>query len=338
MEKPTSNRNDSLDGMRLIAIFLIIFLHVQYDPLDFDGLMHVVRYCARWCVPFFFMLTGLYLKVGPAGLPDISLERLRKSAMIAMVANLLFMPLAIYLGGVGVISLYIIGSGVFFHLWFINSLVFCFVFLISVSPDGVDFRILLIGSVLGVLLVSYIDVLFQLDGNAWRPQFQLVRFLLATPLVVIGFSAPKIAPIVGKSGTILLIVFGLLLMVIEAVVLLEFDIGFGSVQFPIGCFPFSLGLVLCLYRSPEIPGLKHLAGLGRRHALGIYILHPIALLAVKAAINKLGHPAPGEDSLGLIVALIAGPATLAALVVSDRLTPWFNRLLAGDWPPRRVGS
>lgn len=63
METTANNRNyiSGLDVLRLIASIGVIFSHsfMEYEYF-FDA--YIVRICVRWIVPFFFLVTGYFLK------------------------------------------------------------------------------------------------------------------------------------------------------------------------------------------------------------------------------------------------------------------------------------
>ncbi|MBU2098234.1 MAG: acyltransferase family protein, partial [Gammaproteobacteria bacterium] len=55
------SRNGNIDGLRFVAAIGVIALHVGPFPELSDLSADIIRSSFRWCVPFFFMLTGYYL-------------------------------------------------------------------------------------------------------------------------------------------------------------------------------------------------------------------------------------------------------------------------------------
>ncbi|WP_378944043.1 acyltransferase family protein [Paracoccus sp. R86501] len=60
-------RNGNIDVLRLIAAIGVIALHVGPFPELSQTGSDLIRSSFRWCVPFFFMLTGYYLLGGGGG-------------------------------------------------------------------------------------------------------------------------------------------------------------------------------------------------------------------------------------------------------------------------------
>ena len=55
-------RNQTFDMLRLVAIFGVVFLHQKFDAVSGLDASSILRLMMRWSVPFFFMLTGFFLR------------------------------------------------------------------------------------------------------------------------------------------------------------------------------------------------------------------------------------------------------------------------------------
>ncbi|MDO6583965.1 acyltransferase family protein [Salipiger sp. 1_MG-2023] len=115
-------RNDRIDALRGIAALGIIALHIPHYPEFPADLVAALRGLLRWCVPFFFLLTGYYLTRPGEALPWFSRQRLLRLVLLTALANLLYLPIGLWRYGELMGAGQALFFGTWYHLWYLNGL------------------------------------------------------------------------------------------------------------------------------------------------------------------------------------------------------------------------
>ena len=109
-----SSRRAAIDFFRAAAAVMVVAIHTS--PLKTwteTGDFLLVEVLFRVAVPFFFMTTGYFLARDEwRGTGSL----LRRTALLYLAATALYLPLALYRGGLSPLDLLL--EGVFYHLWY----------------------------------------------------------------------------------------------------------------------------------------------------------------------------------------------------------------------------
>ncbi|WP_367926100.1 alanine racemase, partial [uncultured Ruthenibacterium sp.] len=109
----------ALDDFRLIAAVLVIAIHTSpLASVSAIGDFWLTRVLARIAVPFFFMVTGKFLKRN-------NVHFLRKILLLYAVSVFLYFPLNLYAGNwsIGGFLQDLLFRGTFYHLWYFPAIV-----------------------------------------------------------------------------------------------------------------------------------------------------------------------------------------------------------------------
>lgn len=157
-------RNPIIEYMKLLCAFLVVAIHVSpLQSINETADFILTRIVARIAVPFFFMVSGYFVLSGCKKHNERILRFLKKTAILYLVATMLYVPVNIYAGNFKNISLGqvcrdIFLDGTFYHLWYLPAvmlgMVICMV-LIRVFGEKAAFVITLILYVFGLIGDSY---------------------------------------------------------------------------------------------------------------------------------------------------------------------------------------
>ena len=287
-----------IDWMRLIAAALIISIHTS--PLaDFSrtGDFILTRVIARIAVPFFLMTTGYFTLSRYHYDNRKLLSFLKKAGMIYAAAIVLFLPLNIYSGYFNQPSLLpnilkdLVFDGTLYHLWYLPaSMLGMLIAWLLVQkldyPKGFAAAVVLylIGlfgdSYYGIAeklpaISSFYTMLFQLFDHTRNGLFFAPVFLMLGGLI--SEKMPRL--------TLTQILTGLtvssVLMLAEAMLLHENGLQRHDSMyvFLLPCMFFLFCFVL-RFRGKQVQGL-------RTASLLIYLIHPMMIVAVRAAAKLL---------------------------------------------------
>jgi surface polysaccharide O-acyltransferase-like enzyme len=304
---PGSERLFLFDVFRIIAILGVILLHQKTAGIE-PHVAEAARLSFRWCVPFFFLLTGFFLP-GAGGRPAIDIKRLSKVTVIIFAASIIYFPLSLSVNGFAALDLASILVGPWFHLWFLSSMLMGFLIIIGVSSLTSSGRLMAIALVV-ICFTLLADFMAMIDPASYTPVFAMLRHLSGFAFISVGFAVSQSRGAIGPLGGCLLVFFGLVLIYAETAFLGHFGYSQMGRQMPLGAVIMAFGVMwFCLGTRVEVPGASKLSRIGRDHTLAIYVLHPIFL---KVADVAMGMVVP---SLWTALAGIAF-AFLASLVTS----------------------
>lgn len=74
-------RKSSFELLRLLSIFGVVLLHISYDNSGDMNSADWARLLFRWCVPFFFILSGYFL-TSSDGYPDLKISKIKNLSII----------------------------------------------------------------------------------------------------------------------------------------------------------------------------------------------------------------------------------------------------------------
>jgi surface polysaccharide O-acyltransferase-like enzyme len=331
------NRNNGIDLFRIIGAFTIIILHITYFTISQDILAQI-RLLARWVVPFFFLVSGYffrmnYLKAGDAAFTK-SIKRL---VVVFIVSNLIYLPLIIRTllaenqSILSLVTFQTLTSGVYFHLWFIGSMIFGYLILWTFLSFRLNF-VLMIGSIiilaLALLCDSY-DIVFGM-----KIDYDPVRYLISIPFLYAGYylAEKKIHEIPRlKAIALLIIALGILLQVLEAHWFwkhyayppFSHQFLFGTLVLTLGVFFFALSLAI---------GENIFSTFGRKYSLLIY-LYQIPVVYLYEILVRNFFPRSAGFLFNISPLFVFFITLLIIWLLETRFTTFFQ-LLNGSIPDR----
>ena len=324
-----NERNMSFEFLRLLAIFGVVLLHVPYDKnTDFFD-VELIRLSFRWCVPFFFMLSGYFLS-SCNGLPDITSHKLKRLLVIIFSANALFFPFLVYTKHFGFLTKELFISGTWFHLWFLNSMLIFYLFIIPFSGLFLSRFFISIIAVVIVVFFYFIDLMGSVDESGYYSYLGLIRQFQSIPFMWFGFLLSQCKIPTRKYSLLVaafLIVFGLFSSFLEVNVLRSHLISIENRTLLIGGILICFGLII-LGRCVTFKGIraKWIGGISK-HVLIIYVFHPLFISFSFYIISKFIHG--GALSLLMSTILICSFSLFLSFILSIFL-PSFHSLFKGD--------
>ncbi len=317
-------RTLGIDAFRLAAALSVVFVHVGY----FEGFPPFVgveiRLLGRWAVPFFFIVSGYFIAAYLRKDPSKVAFQAAKSAALLAIASILMIPLLFLRFGGAValdelLSLEILTSGTYFHLWFLSSMAFGLFVFYGLAAVGLGrFAFLVVIASLGLMVFNT----YHPGGN---PFVKLARYLMCFPFLYCGMIIRWKDWKPGILKAIALVLIGILLENVEAAALWKlFGKSPSGHNFLIGTIPFSLGMFFLSMRVPVGEKFAFISKWGAIFSLGIYIFHPYFIYLLSS--NWIW----GEASYSALVIPLAFGLTFISLAFLFRMFPWFEKFLAGN--------
>ena len=325
-------RNNGIDLFKLVAAFCVMLAHGKYGNLPQEYVDNIAL-GARWVFPFFFLSTGYFLrsKVINYQLDFHSIQR-NISHLISMlvIASLIYLPLQ--LNVITRPSIVHIFTGSFYHLWFIGSMIFGYVFIWYVFFVRLD-KILPFVSIaivaLALLYDSY-DHFFNLSLD-----FEPYRFLLSVPFMYGGLLIgqqklnKRYIPILFVT-----VILGFLLLYFEADVFKRiFHYSTGNHQFLLGMIISGTSL-LYLVVLINVRDNK-LSEWGRKYSLFIYLYHPWVYVLLPGILKRV-LPAQYYNSAQVLSPAIAFGILLTLCIVTDKYWHSLFNLLNGSSAAKKL--
>ena len=315
---PITNRNSTIDVLRLLAAFLVVFIHSGVHSLDgkvgFLGTILLVF--GRLAVPFFFVVSGYFLYSNY----DKQVSRVAKSVPkllnIFILSSLLyFIFFGWYFGSYSFTASLITPSTIFnmiaFNhpiyneaLWFLLALI-CgsLVVLLNAKYVKKDWLLMILASFFYVasLLVSNYSQFINIE----QVNVSYYRNFLGEGLlfIMIGYMCSKYASRLQAISYIKLFSYSMLCL---ALYFIEFYAVRTNVESPADIyimFPIlSVLIITWSIKYPNVLSKTVVPMLGAQIALYIYILHILFLYSIEILYARLGID--GGQSIAAIVRLL----------------------------------
>ncbi|WP_417725228.1 acyltransferase family protein [Salipiger sp.] len=317
-------RNANIDAMRLVAALGVIALHSGTYPELPGDLGGILTGLFRWCVPFFYVVTGYYLTPEGARFPTVTLTRLLRPASVFAVAWLLYLPLLIARSGVAALGPRTLIEGTHFHLWYLSGLVVSL--LVLEGLRGLGSRRLAIGVAALIVVACFAASLNYTLTATGYDLIVLTREFIGVPCILAGAAYRRFAARPAARHRAILRA-GLLLLVVEIVALNLFGKSYRDMQWGLSTPVIALGLFgTALTAKRTAP--EWMARLGREESLGIYVWHPAFMIPAAALLGGAWiHPPGTLESLPLWA--LTAVLTLLGLRLLGR-APRLRALADGD--------
>lgn len=324
-----NERNTSFEFFRLLSIFGVICLHIPFDNILSSFSVDLFRLSFRWCVPFFFILSGYFLS-SLNGFPDITMARLKRLLIIVSSANILFLPVLIYVKHLGFLNKDLFITGTWFHLWFLNSMVIFYLLIIGVSGFVFSRVVVSFISLVIVSLFYFIDLMSAFDPFHYYGYLGLIRQFEAIPFMWFGFILSQIHICSRKKSfytSLLLIFFGLLFSLLEVYLLHLHGANIDKRTLLIGGVMLCVGFIFLARSLKFNDKSSHYVNEISRHVLTIYIFHPFFISLAFYFVKKVT-----DDNLIMLVltSCLVFLLSLCASFFLEKVLPSFYSLFKGS--------
>lgn len=260
-----SQRKDSLDVLKCIAAFFVIWIHFGYSQGKAIVLGDWIVRCA---VPTFFMITGYYydsiVEKGKFG------KHFRKVFLLTLFASLFYLAVNVIRGaGVNFNRMWLFNVGCF-HLWYLVALLCDLLLLFVCDKLGLN---KILKCLCPVLLVAFFVIQYNHFPNYYYRNFlfmglpciMVVRFLSSTTFEKLMFV---------KNASILIFIFVCFVGLLIEEYLHRSQIVPTKPEMYVCTIPFVMGVMSCLaLRHPQWGRGSIIATIGRRYSAYIYIFH-----------------------------------------------------------------
>ncbi|KQR75785.1 acyltransferase [Rhizobium sp. Leaf341] len=315
-------RLSGIDACRVVAFVFIVALHAKspFLPPRYGLPLEILP---RFAVPFFFLVSGYFLKVDT---PKFSafvgkfVQRLLAIYIVWMLVYLVAWRLFHVDFGFATIVGLVVGGGPGYHLWFLPSLGVSVITVFGIARFFGDRALVAICLLLYGIGLYYVALSAPL-GPAVHWNFRNGPFFGAL-FVALGFLIRKHGWQPGMRGALTLTTLGLLLSGVERAVLVLADLATPSqaIDYTLGTVPFGVGVfAIALNLSPRGRMVGNLAALGR-YTLGLYCIHVLHLWWVQWLL-----PATSLGNV-LIATAVTVSASVATILLLSRVTA-FRRFI-----------
>lgn len=316
----------NIDIWRFIVSFLIVAIHISpFDKISPEFDFFFTRILGRIAVPLFLMITGYYIL-------DKSLENVKrlkdytkKILKIYLFCIILYIPINIYMGKFSNINFIqvikdILINGTLYHLWYFPALIlglWITYYLIKKLGYKKTFVITIILYLIGLLGDSYygITTMNSTLMNIYEVIFKVCDYtrngLFLVPIFLcMGYMVKN-----NKDKNNIDLHLGLIFficMTLEGMILHHFDL-----QRHDSMYIFLVPLMYFLFRyliNKSKTSNKNL----REIATGIYILHPLFIVAVRFISGIIGLEKILVEN-NLILYLIVSLGTLIFMIIFEKL-------------------
>jgi surface polysaccharide O-acyltransferase-like enzyme len=323
-------RNFTIDMVRLIAAFCIMTMHTDLPGFGL-GISSIIRLSGRWAVPFFFIATGYFLGSKINNSNRLSINNIEKNVM--NLISIFITSSIIYLIHTSIFShpwfennVSFLLNGTYWHLWFIGSMIFGYLFIWYIYNAGFERFLPLIAILL--LFIAVISDSYDTIINKNFTYEELPRFLTSIPFMYIGIYLSK-RNIKQKRLSIWIVIFliGFILQFIEAFLLYKiYNYPLGEHQMLIGTIVCSVSVfIICLsFNTNE----NRVSIYGKKYSLFIYLYHIIGYWIIGQLFVAFGIVV--SDYIRLLMPLIGFIFMLGITITLDKISPRLFCILNGN--------
>lgn len=283
-----SEQNKSLNILKCLSAFAVICIHCSLQSSGRVGI--IIDALIRFAVPVFFLISGYYSYFTNN---NVSLQKYKKRAIrlivLIIVSNLTYFIFDIITGkaaltGEDLIKKLDVKSIFNFlilnvsltsgHLWFLNSLLYCYIIYIIMSKLEIDHKKLY--KYIPILLIANImigEVLYTMRIYTLSMYYRNFLFT-GLPFFTLGYlihdKQEKINNKISNKMILITIIFSCVLIVIER-------LSTGKIELFIGTIFLSISLFVWSILNPNKLNLKILGWIGKNLYTHIYILQGIVI-------------------------------------------------------------
>jgi surface polysaccharide O-acyltransferase-like enzyme len=324
------NRNYTIDALRILGAFSVIVLHTHFEGILTNASANAVFLCARWAVPFFFLVSGYFFEKKSRTNLDIEFTKSLKYLLgIFIVANAIYSVVAlqtIYYSAKDVLSIRSIVLGNWFHLWFIGAMIIGYTSLWFVVSIGMEKAM----SFIALFIMGFALFIGPYSTfNTLNIDLYFSKFIISVPFLFIGFLYSKYSldKTFKLASSVVVVMLGLISTFVENAiiynhtkpVLVNHEYLFGTFILAIGLFMFSFNIRL----SKD----NFLSMLGRKYSLMIYLYHPLLILVLTFAMKKIAKMNSSQMLWLNPVSIFI--LTLSIILIMNRMYPRLYNVVSG---------
>jgi surface polysaccharide O-acyltransferase-like enzyme len=283
------NRNYTIDALRTAGAFSVIILHAPLNDFFVQKHVNAIALCARWAVPFFFLVSGYFFEKKSKLNLDVEFAKsLKHLISIFLIANIIYSIVALqtsYYSIKDVLSIKSILLGNWFHLWFIGSMILGYItlwFVLSIRQAKAMPYISLAIIALALTIGPY-TAFTNLNVELF-----FSRYIVSIPFLFIGFlfSRHYLNKILLLRHSIIIILLGVIGVFIENSIIYNHTKPISiNHEYLFSTFLLSIGLFILSFNI-KISKENFLAEIGRDYSLLIYLYHPLVILITFSLIKK----------------------------------------------------
>jgi hypothetical protein len=319
-------RNNGIDLFKLLAAFCVMLAHGKYGNLPQEYVDNIAL-GVRWVFPFFFLSTGYFLKpkVNNFQLDFHSIQKnIAHLITMLIIASLIYLPLQLdVIARPGIVHIF---TGSFYHLWFIGSMIFGYIFIWYVYFIRMDkvLPFISIAILLLALLYDSYDHFFNVSLD-----FETYRFLLSVPFMYAGLSL-RSEKLRNRHVPLLIamVLIGFGVLYFESILFNRvFHYGTGEHQFLFGMVIAGTALfyLVVLMKLKD----NKLSDWGRKYSLFIYLYHPWVYVLLPGILKRI-LPAQYYGTAQVLSPLIAFGVLLFLCILFEKYRPSLFNLLNGS--------
>jgi surface polysaccharide O-acyltransferase-like enzyme len=324
------NRNYTIDAFRTLGAFSVVVLHTHYEGVLTNNIVNSLFLCARWAVPFFFLVSGYFFEKKSRLNLDIEFAKSLKYLLgIFIVSNIIYSLAAlqtVYYSAKDIFSIRSIILGNWFHLWFIGSMIIGYTslwFVISIRMEKamafIAFAILVLALVIGPYATF----------NRLNIDLYFSKFIISIPFLFIGFLYSKynIDKKFGLIPCLLIIAFGLISMFVEnAIIYSHTKPVLINHEYLLGTFMLAIGIFMLSFNVKTSKD-SILSSIGRKYSLMIYLYHPLLILIISFVMKKVSLM--NSTHMAWLNPVSIFLLTLSIIVVLNRMYPRMYNVISG---------
>lgn len=288
----------SIDKFRILAAILIIAIHIFplasiNQTLDFI-FTHVI---CRIGVPFFFMVTGLF--VLPKAIEDKNklIKYTLKIIKVYAICIVIYLPINLYAGQLKDITIIeaiknILINGTFYHLWYFPAVIlgiWITYFLIKKFNKKIIGIIVSILYIIGIFGDSYFGISqkFSITSNLYKGIFKVADYtrnglFLAPIFLYLGYNFNNIKNKISQNKSAIFAIISTFFMIFEGLILKHFNIQkHDSMYLMLVPTMFFLFNILVQNNNENNKKLRSIATV-------IYITHPMFIIFIRGVAKVIG--------------------------------------------------
>lgn len=330
IEFMVDNRNYTIDALRTLGAFSVVVLHTQYEGILTNSFVNSLFLCARWAVPFFFLVSGYFFEKKSRLNLDIEFAKSLKYLLgIFIVSNLIYSLAAlqtVYYSAKDIFSIRSIILGNWFHLWFIGSMIIGYTslwFVISIRMQKAMAFIAIFVLVLALIIGPYATF------NTLNIDLYFSKFIISIPFLFIGFLYSKynLENKFKLISSVLIIVIGVVLMFVEnAIIYSHTKPILVNHEYLLGTFMLAIGMFMLSFNIRTSKD-NVLSSIGRKYSLMIYLYHPLLILVISFIMKKVSLI--NATHIAWLNPVSIFILTLAMIVILNRMYPRVYNVISG---------
>jgi len=294
----------SIDALRAICAFFIVFIHIPVQGIIGDVFMPITRIA----VPFFFMVSGFFLwNDNHKLLQSKILKQIKKIFALVVLSNLLFFLWDIIINHKDIMTylrnishfrtmaefLFLNESPFGIHLWFLGALLYVLIIYYLLDRYNLNNKIKFLIPILlltDLIFGKYSILIFNREFN----------YLFVRNFLFVGIPCFYLGNIIREkietnkqfkfNNNILL--SGCVIFSITSI-LEKYLLVINNVNATRDQYISTTLLVICVFmylvQNPMIFKDKIIEQIGNKYSLDIYIVHPIFIYLVNAIVKHLGN-------------------------------------------------